>query len=155
MEFHFLLAAVAVVASACATSPEVTPGGAPRLDIGVDFTDLNEAAKAGCRWIWDHHPEAAHKWEYCGALYRDGKAIRVTLPMTEYRNGQCGSPRGPPDEPPGTVLLGKYHNHKFETEPSFYDLKIAKEHPSLGLFLCSPSGMVRRIDAKEGTVIVK
>jgi hypothetical protein len=94
----------------------------------------------------------AREWEYCGALYQEAEAIHVGLPMT-LGGGRCGSPAGPPYAPQGTRLLGKYHSHRFEPEPSHPDLDNAKMYPALGHFLCAPSGIVRRFSAK-GTVII-
>src|SRR5690349_13464438 len=136
----------------CATVPEA-PVDAPAGDIGITFTELNAAAKGACLWLWANKPDA-ETYEYCGALYRDGDVIRVGLPMTRH-GGQCGSPEGPPTPPPDTILLGKWHSHRYETEPSYKDVKIAKRYPSLGHFLCSPSKKVRRFGGKEGTVIIQ
>jgi hypothetical protein len=141
--------AACVALASCAGTPQVR-GSTP--DIGPTFGDLNEAAKAGCQWIWDHEPNA-RKWEYCGALYRDADGIRVGAPIT-WQGGRCGSPSGPPFAPEGTRLLGKYHSHRFEPQPSAPDLWNASQYPELGHFLCSPSGIVRRFSA-EGTVMVK
>lgn len=135
--------------AACASAP---PAQTAAPDIGPTFNDLNEAAKAGCQWIWDHESKAK-KWEYCGALYRDAEGIRVGLPITRH-GGTCGSPDGPPEAPEEARLLGKFHSHRFTPEPSFDDLKIAREYPFLAHFLCSPSRIVRRFSA-EGTVIVR
>jgi proteasome lid subunit RPN8/RPN11 len=146
------LFAVGLTIAGC-ISKKPMPLATGGLDIGISFDDLNEAAKAGCRWIWDHNPRAKDDWEYCGALYQDGDAIRVGLPMTE-EGGSCGSPSGPPHAPSGTKLLGKYHSHRFTSEPSDLDMRNARKYPSLGHFLCSPSGIVRRFSAK-GTVILK
>jgi proteasome lid subunit RPN8/RPN11 len=134
---------------ACANAPTARDA---RADIGSTFTELNAAARAACQWVWEHEPRAKDM-EYCGALYRDEDGIRVGLPMTRGR-GTCGSPDGEPSAPEGTKLLGKYHSHRFMPEPSPPDVELAKEFPSLGHFLCAPSGIVRRFSA-EGTVIVK
>ena len=149
MRFRLFGIAPVVALAACASAP---PAHGQGSDIGPTFTDLNEAAKAGCQWIWDHDPKA-EKWEYCGALYRDKEGIRVGLPMT-MEAGSCGSPSGAPYAPDGTQLLGKYHSHRFMPEPSRRDLRNAENYPTLGHFLCSPSKIVRRFSA-EGTVILK
>ena len=152
MLFRLIGAVAGMAFAACASAPQAKAPGGARVDIGITFEDLNEAAKAACQWIWDHEPKA-QKWEYCGALYEGEDGIRVTIPITMY-GGTCGSPAGPPHAPEGTLLLGKYHSHRFEPEPSGGDLRIAKKYPSLGLFLCAPSRIVRRFST-EGTVIVK
>src|SRR5687768_12535924 len=102
------------------TAPEVQGKGGPSGDIGTTFTELNEAAKAACKWIWDRAPYR-DRYEYCGAIYRDADGIRVGLPMTEKRPTRCGSPSGPPEAPPDTLLLAKYHSHRILQEPSSRD----------------------------------
>jgi hypothetical protein len=121
-------------------------------DTGVSYSDLDEAAVAACQWIWSHKPEA-RTHEYCGVLYRDGNGdgIHVGLPQPGKKAYSCL----PSDPPEPAVMLGRYHNHRFGAEPSGRDRDIAKALPSLGHYLCGPSGIVRRISAKEGTVNVR
>lgn len=120
-------------------------------DTGTSYPELNEAAKAACKYIWDHEPSAL-RFEYCGVLFRDQAGeIRVGLPMTQRDPTHCW-----PDEPAGNVeLLGRYHSHRINAEPSIDDRRIAQGYPTLGHYLCSPSGMVRRFSVTEGTVIVR
>jgi len=61
----------------------------------------------------------------------------------------------PTDPLPPAILLGRYYNHRFEAVPSSFDRDIAKARPWLSHYLCGPSGIVRRISAKEGTVNVR
>jgi len=61
----------------------------------------------------------------------------------------------PANPPAGTVLLGRYHNHRFTAEPSSVDRKIAAAEPLLSNYLCGPSGIVRRFSTWEGTVNVR
>jgi proteasome lid subunit RPN8/RPN11 len=153
VRIQLLTATAGIACVACAAAPPTPQAHSPSPDLGIAFNELNEAAKAGCEWLWKHEPNA-QRWEYCGALYKDKDGIRVTRPMTVY-GGSCGSPRGPPHVPEGTQLLGKYHSHRLTPEPSFQDRQIAAAYPSLGHFLCAPSGIVRRFSAAEGTVIVR
>ncbi|HEY8206191.1 MAG TPA: hypothetical protein VIG99_01830 [Myxococcaceae bacterium] len=123
-----------------------------RGNTGPSYSDLDAAAVAACDWLWAHQSEAK-RWEYCGVLYREeaGGGIRVGLPERGDRAWRC-FPRDPPE---ATVFLGRYHNHRFTAEPSGDDKKRAQKEPSLGHYLCAPSGLVRRISAKEGTVNVR
>ncbi|HEY8206027.1 MAG TPA: hypothetical protein VIG99_01005 [Myxococcaceae bacterium] len=141
--------AAGLAIAGCSTSQRVAPSGP---DTGVAFTELNEAAKAACQWIWDHEPKA-QIWEYCGTLYEGEGGIRVGLPITQ-NGGKCGTAYGPPLPPDGAKLLGRYHSHRFTAEPSIRDLTIAERYPTIGHFLCAPSRIVRRFGTKEGTVIV-
>lgn len=137
----------------CAT-PTVTAQAEPLGDTGVSYRELDEAAKGACKYIWDYEPDA-QRFEFCGLLYRDGDGIRVGLPLTRGLIAECW----PPEEPPkNTIFLGKYHNHRLTPEPSDKDMRRARKypnHPNLGHYLCSPSGIVRRFSATEGTVIVR
>jgi hypothetical protein len=115
-------------------------------------SELDEAAVSACNWLWAHQPEAK-TWEYCGVLYRDeaGAEIRFGLPQRGSRPWQCR----PLDPPPPAIPLGRYHNHRFGSEPSSTDRAIAKAETVLSHFLCGPSGIVRRFSAKEGTVNIR
>jgi len=132
-------------------SPEPSPVPYAR-DAGVSQSELDEAAVAACKWLWDNVPEAK-TWEHCGVLFMDeaGQGVRVGLPERGKFPYQCL----PADPPQGTVLLGRYHNHRFGAEPSSTDRRIARSEPSLGHYLCGPSGIVRRFSAKEGMVNVR
>ena len=132
----------------CATS--AAPSARPS-DTGTGYQELDEAAKIACKFLWDHEPNA-QRFEYCGVLYRGAdRGIRIGLPMTKRDPTHCW-----PDDPGGNVeLLGRYHSHRLTAEPSKDDRRIAQQFPMLGHYLCSPSGVVRRFSAKEGTVVVR
>lgn len=130
------------------------PAGAPHFegDTGASYSELDEAAVAACQWLWSHEPDAKTH-EYCGVLYRDGNEDEIHVGLPE-RGDQAYSclPSAPPKS---AVMLGRYHNHRFGAEPSGPDRAIARALPALGHYLCGPSGIVRRISAKEGTVNVR
>jgi hypothetical protein len=119
-------------------------------DTGVSPGERDEAAKAACKLIWDHEP-MAQRYEYCGTLYLDGAAIGIGRPETNRKATGCW----PSDPPEGTILLGRYHSHRVNAEPSNEDRTLAARYPTLGHYLCAPSGVVRRFSQEEGTVIVK
>jgi hypothetical protein len=137
-----------VLALGCAGVPE-RPGPLhkpTRGDLGVLFQTVDEAALAGCDYIWRHYPLALHK-EYCGVIYRDAEGIKAGLPETNDRAGYCYRPI----EPTGTEAEAGYHNHKDTPEFSYDD----RNNPTpLSMYLCTPSGIVKRRTA-EGTVIVR
>ena len=62
---------------------------------------------------------------------------------------------GSRDAWPQLPRWGRYHNHRFSAEPSRDDMRQVRKQPSLGHYLCGPSGLVRRLSAKEGTVNVR
>jgi len=151
--------ALAVVAATrfagCAgtqTTSPASPGVRHLGDAGACQADVDEAAVAACGWLWENRPEAK-EWEYCGVLYLDEKTgdILVGLPERGSRPWQCF----PADPPAGTILLGRYHNHRFTLEPSSVDRRIAAAEPQLSNYVCGPSGAVRRFGPREGSVNVR
>ena len=114
------------------------------------YQERDEAAKAACRLLWQREP-LAQEYEYCGTLYWDGTGIRIGFPETNRKATGCW----PSDPPEATELLARYHSHRINAEPSREDRALALKYPELGHYLCSPSGVVRRFSAEEGTVIVR
>jgi len=110
------------------------------------FSTVDEAAKAGCAYIWNREWRAK-RIEYCGVIYRDTQGIKAGLPETNWEEGHCLCPF----EPPGTEAEACYHNHKQSEDFSFAD----RTNPTLLLvYLCTPEGFVK-LRTPEGTVIVK
>jgi hypothetical protein len=133
----------------CAGAAGSSPGVATnttRGDLGVTFKTVDEAALAGCAYLWAHEPQAI-RFEYCGAIYRDGEGIKAGLPETDNKPTGCYRPQ----DPPGAVPEAGYHNHRQSEDFSFDDRKNAT---LLGMYLCTPIGLVKR-RTPEGTVIVK
>src|SRR4051812_39620009 len=87
-----------------------------RGDLGVVFETADEAAKAGCTYIWKHEWRAT-RIEYCGVIYRDTEGIKAGFPETNWEAGRCSCPF----EPPETTAKACYHNHKQSEEFSYAD----------------------------------
>jgi hypothetical protein len=140
---------VLTVALGCAGTVEPRVGQERKLtrgDLGLLFATLDEAAKAGCAYIWKNEWRAP-RIEYCGVIYRDAEGIKAGLPETVGNAGNCILPL----EPPGTEAEASYHNHKQSEEFSEPD----RQNPTiLSVYLCTPSGLVKR-RTREGLVIVK
>jgi hypothetical protein len=138
-----------LLALGCAGPAGPSPGIAmntTRGDLGVTFKTADEAALAGCAYLWAHEPQAT-RVEYCGAIYRDSEGIRAGLPETNNKATGCFRPL----DPPGTIAEAGYHNHRQSEDFSFDD---RKNTTVLGMYLCTPIGLVKR-RTPEGTVIVK
>jgi len=116
-----------------------------RGDLGVTFKTVDEAAKAGCAYIWNHEPGAMDR-EFCGAIWRDAEGIKAGLPEPGTAT-HCKRPL----DPPGTTPEGGYHGHLRTSDFSRWDRLYATE---LARYLCTPGGVVLKMTA-EGTVIVK
>lgn len=117
-----------------------------RGDLGVTFQTVDEAALAGCAYLWAHEPQAT-RVEYCGAIYRDSEGIKAGLPETNNKATGCYRPL----DPPGAIPEAGYHNHRQSEDLSPED---RKNSTLLGMYLCTPIGLVKR-RTPEGTVIVK
>jgi len=122
------------------------PRRTTRGDLGITFKTVDEAARAGCEYIWKHEPKAA-ELEYCGAIYRDAEGIKCGLPETSGSATRCRRPL----DPPGTTPEGGYHDHRQTSTFSPDDRRQATE---LARYLCTPGGVVLKMTA-EGEVIVK
>jgi hypothetical protein len=140
-----LLLSVGCVEPEGVLRPDVVPSQT-RGDLGRTFKSVDEAAIAGCAYIWDHEPKATRR-EFCGAIYRDREGIRAGLPEI----GEEGYCRRPLD-PPGTSPESGYHNHKQTPGFSWYDKKYASQ---LGRYLCAPGGLVKKLMPDGGEVIVR
>jgi len=121
--------------------PKITTG-----HLGIIFKTVDEAALAACAYVRKNKPMAT-EYEYCGVIYRDVEGIKAGLPMTDEKATRCERPL----EPPGTTPEAGYHNHLQTSEFSSYDRRLITP---LALYLCTPSGLVKK-RTPEGTVIVK
>lgn len=144
-----LLTLLPLVAFGCARPEALRPATErkpTRGDLGITFKTVDEAALAGCAYLWKHEPQAT-RFEYCGAIYRDREGIKAGLPETYNNPTGCTRPLAPP----GTAPEAGFHNHRQSEEFSYDDRK----NPTLlGMYLCTPIGLVKR-RTPEGTVIVK
>jgi hypothetical protein len=133
----------------CAGPAVSSPGPATKAtrgDLGTAFRTADEAALAGCAYLWAHEPRAT-RVEYCGAIYRDSEGIKAGLPETNNKPTGCFRPL----DPPGTIAEAGYHNHRQSEDFSRED---RRNTTLLGMYLCTPLGLVKR-RTPEGTVIVK
>jgi hypothetical protein len=146
---HRVLTALVLVTLGCERPAALSPRTAAkptRGDLGIAFKTVDEAALAGCAYLWKHEPRAT-RFEYCGAIYRDREGIKAGLPETYNNPTGCSRPL----DPPGTVSEAGFHNHR-QSEEFSYDDRV--NSTLLGMYLCTPIGLVKR-RTPEGTVIVK
>ena len=114
---------------------------------GKVFATGDDAAMHACEWLWTNIPKA-RQWEFCGAIYQDPEGIKVGLPETREQPGKCTVSL----EPPGTKMVGEYHNHRFTEVFSEVDLPTKW---AIGHYLCTPSGGVLKYTLGEGAVKLK
>ena len=118
-------------------------------DLEGTFKTVDEAALAGCNYIWKHEPTAL-QYEFCGTIYRSAEGIKATLPGT---NGDATHCR-PPPAPGGTTSEGFLHSDLQGGDFSGPDREIGRALSPLAIYLCTPGGLVKKM-TPEGMVIVK
>ena len=112
---------------------------------GALFDSVDKAAMHACKYIRDNYPDHV-RLEYAGCIFRDDAGIRVGLPETSGLRGFCMTP----DPPPGTVLLGNFHNQPDSEMFSDVDINTKLMLP---LYLCAPSGQVYRYTPSDGKTV--
>jgi hypothetical protein len=92
----------------------------------------------------------ALEYEFCGAIYRVTDGFKATLPGTIRDTNHCR----PPPVPEGTVREAVLHSHLQGESFSTPDREIGRQLSSLVLYLCTPTGLVKRM-TPEGMMIVR